>query len=836
MPLYKGKKTSQISFPLGGIGTGCIGLGGNGRLMDWEIFNRPNKGSLNGYSHLAVKASDGDRTVDARVLAGDMYCDFAGQHGNGFGFGLAKGTMGGFPHFSSCEFLGEFPVAEISFSDPHFPAAVKLTAFNPLIPLNSGDSSIPAAFFEVGLTNISDRALTYTVNFTAANPFTPSVNRPLEGERGLTGIRMEQPGTNCDLTLVTDCPSASEQLYWYRGGWQDGIATYWREFSTQPSMRRRDYPDAGKKDHCTLSASVDVAPGGSAKVRFVLSWSIPDNFNYWKPYKDENGCDVTWKNWYATKWPDSGSSAVYAMREWDRLFAGTGAFRDALFSSTLDPAVTDAVSSTLSVLKSPTVLRLEDGSLYGWEGCGERRGSCEGSCTHVWNYAYAAAFLFPDLERSMRENDYRYNQFEDGHLCFRMALPPGREKGWDMPCLDGQMGGVIKVFREWKLSGDTEWMRSLFPSVRMALEYAWSADSPLGWDKDRDGLLEGRQHHTLDTELFGPSAWLEGMYLAALKAASGMASALGMNEKAEEYAELFGKGSALTENELFNGSYYIQKIDLKDRDLTERYGAGEYWNPEAGEIKYQIGEGCEIDQLLGQWHASICGLGDIFDRENRRTALKSLFRNNYKKSLREFANPWRLFGLNDESGTVICDYPEGAAKPWIPVPYCEETMHGFEYALAGLMISEGMTEEGLTLIRAVRDRYDGEKRDPYNEIECGSNYARSMASFALVPLFSGFVFDLPRKTVGFRPPAEGELYCPWFCGTAWGTVKIGESSLEMKIIDGRLDVRRIAVGRNDAASVTADGRKIGFSRADGALELDADIPVASSLEVRFGTP
>ena len=38
--LYTGDRTSQISFPLGGLGTGCIGLAGNGRLIDWEIFNR----------------------------------------------------------------------------------------------------------------------------------------------------------------------------------------------------------------------------------------------------------------------------------------------------------------------------------------------------------------------------------------------------------------------------------------------------------------------------------------------------------------------------------------------------------------------------------------------------------------------------------------------------------------------------------------------------------------------------------------------------------------------------------------------------------------------------
>ena len=57
--VYRGAKTNQISFPLGGIGSGSIGLAGNGRLLDWEIFNRPNKGSVNGFSHFAIKAESG---------------------------------------------------------------------------------------------------------------------------------------------------------------------------------------------------------------------------------------------------------------------------------------------------------------------------------------------------------------------------------------------------------------------------------------------------------------------------------------------------------------------------------------------------------------------------------------------------------------------------------------------------------------------------------------------------------------------------------------------------------------------------------------------------------
>ena len=186
--------------------------------------------------------------------------------------------------------------------------------------------------------------------------------------------------------------------------------------------------------------------------------------------------------------------------------------------------------------------------------------------------------------------------------------------------------------------------------------------------------------------------------------------------------------------------------------MTDAFNADNYWNDESEEIKYQVAEGCIIDQMLADWHAAIIGEREIFDRDKKGRALESLYKYNFKPSMREVANMWRNFALNDESGTVICSYPDSAKLPAIPISYCEECMTGFEYALAGLMLANGYIDEGCAMVKAVRDRYDGERRNPWNEIECGSNYARSMASFALMPICSaslGVYFSqvLPSKTM-----------------------------------------------------------------------------------------
>ena len=144
--LYQGDFRREISFPLGGIGAGCIGLDGYGRLIDWEIFNRPNKRSVNGYSHFAVKAEKNGELLDARILNADAAPGYMGEgymdvplsrqspmpawRAN-YGFGPQRELLGGMPHFRDCEFEGAFPFAEIHFSDEAFPGRVSLNAFNP---------------------------------------------------------------------------------------------------------------------------------------------------------------------------------------------------------------------------------------------------------------------------------------------------------------------------------------------------------------------------------------------------------------------------------------------------------------------------------------------------------------------------------------------------------------------------------------------------------------------------------------------------------------------------------------------------------------------------------
>lgn len=848
--VYTGRNLSQISFPLGGIGSGCVGLGGNGRLLDWEIFGRPAKGSTNGQTHFAIKAERAGEVLDARVLHGDEPPPYLGAGRSmysGSGFGVSRDSLAGLPHFREVEFRGEFPVAEIAFREPRFPGRVRLQAFNPFIPLNDADSSLPAAFFAITVTNTSHDTLDYTVAFTTRNPAARGALNTASRAGGLRAITLQETVLNAadpakgDLTIATDAAQASHQEYWFRGSWFDNLGVYWQDFTKPGALRNRRYqPEEGRgHDHATLAARVTVAPGETATVRFVLAWHYPNMTNYWNPEQCDGGeCrPAVWQHYYATLFDGSAATAQYALKHWDRLQEETLRFKEALFASTLPPEVLDAVSANISLLKSPTVLRLTDGSFYGFEGCGCEAGCCEGSCQHVWNYAYALPFLFPKLERSMRELDYRYNMRGDGGMAFRLQLPIGRQRSGFRPCADGQLGGVVKTYREWKISGDTAWLKSLWPSVKQSLEFAWAPTNADRWDPDRTGVLWGRQHHTLDMELFGPNAWLTGFYLAALKAAAEMARACGEPETAEQYLDLLARGQEWVEDNLFNGEYYQQQVNLDDRSVLEPYQAadpgvfGAYWDAEHKELKYQIGAGCGIDQVLAQWHASLCGLGDIFRPGRVRKALRAIYRHNFKPSLREHFNPCRIFGLNDEAGTVMVEWPAGRRKPVVPVPYSEETMHGFEYQAACHLIMEGGVKQGLAMVRGVRDRYDGERRNPWNEIECGHNYARSMASYALLNAFSGFQFDMTQAKLSFNPlDLDQGFRCFWCLEGAWGVFEANRQKAKLKVLYGELRLERLGLPFLKGKTVKA---KLGQAKA--ACEVRAgDVCFAEAVVIGAG--
>ncbi len=789
--VYKGRNRNEIAFPLGGIGTGMISLGGWGQIRDFEIFNRPAKGLMFNYTFFTLYAKKGSDPSVTRVLQGPV-----GGTYTGWGSGVTRADGSGLPHMRDCHFIGEFPFARIDFFDPKMPLDVSMEAFNPFIPLNDKDSSIPTAIFLFHLSNNTSEPIEAVLFANLENRAGhPEVGKGviefIEG-KNVSGLYMTTKKHDPEsirfgsLSLATTWRDLNVQTCWTRAGWFDTLNDFWYQAINGELKDNRETVEASDNatDVGSIGLKVKVNPGEKVTLPVMITWYVPNFEKYW-------GEKASWKNYYATLFSDAFNVAEYLGENLGRLESETRMFKDALFNSTLPKPALDAISSQISILKTTTCVRLTDGTFYGWEGCNPGSGCCEGTCTHVWNYAQAMPYLFPSLERSIRDADYAFNMTDDGHLTFRMPLPLGTiANGSFHAAADGQMGGIMKVYREWLISGDDEWLKKIWQKVKMALEYSWKV-----WDPNKDGVMEDIQHNTYDIEFHGPNTMMGSFYLGALRAAEEIARYLGENDKADEYRKIFESGKAWMDKNLFNGEWYRQDVRVPEGQTV--------WP------KYQFGDGCLSDQMIGQWYARMLDLGDLFDPEHIKKTMESIFKYNWKSDLSEHANPQRIYALNDEAGLLLCSWPKGG-RPDYPFPYSDEVWCGIEYQVAAHLIYEGFIAEGLSIVKGVRDRHDGEVRNPWNEFECGNYYSRSMSSYSILLALSGFHYSAPKKYISFAPLIHKDNFASFFSvDSGWGMYyqKTNKAMIEIKM--GNLSLKKIHLPfEANGVSVDISGKSI----------------------------
>ncbi len=436
------------------------------------------------------------------------------------------------------------------------------------------------------------------------------------------------------------------------------------------------------------------------------------------------------ENHYTTRFADAMEVARQVAPQLSDLRARTVAFVRSVVERPAPHALKEAALFNLASLRSHTCFRLADGTFAAYEGCNGNTGCCPGSCTHVWNYEEATVHVFPELHRSMLESHLRHGVTPQGAQRFRLSLPV-LNPTLGGAAADGQMGVIVRVYEQYLVEQDLDWLKRFYPTVKTLLEFAWL---PGGWDADKDGVMEGSQHNTYDVEFFGPNPMCTVWYLAALAATAKMARLAGDVAFAQTCDDLRARGSDWVDRNLYNGRFYFQQIQPPPSHPAAMTALG----GEAGSAhpRFQVGKGCLIDQLVGQYKANRAGLGDLLDPLHLRTALASIFRYNFRPDFRDHYNNMRTFAQGNESGTLICSYPDGE-RPEVPFPYWGECMTGFEYQFAVLLLDYGFKKEAEAVAKAVRDRHNGANRNPFNEPECGSYYARAMASWALLDAWKG---------------------------------------------------------------------------------------------------
>ncbi len=804
---YDAAHLDRISLPVGGIGTGTIGLGGRGDLRDFEIGNRPAKGFRPEWAFFAIRAQTDGREPVALAVEGPVPVD--GYEG-AFGSPTAHH---GLPRFTSCEFEAGYPFGRVRLRDDSFPVAVELVGFNPFVLTDVVSSSIPAVILRHRLTNLADAPTAVSValsmsNFVGANGTEDATgdnqNTPRRAE-GIRGVTFTAPGlppeaeAGGEFTMALLTPSgttASHRTGWDDRRWGNPILDFWDDLLDDG--RLEDRPTSAVRPIASLAGSVHLGVGESADLTFLLTWNFPQR-RAWRS-EDHGGInvgeysDAIVGNAYSLAYPDSWRTATDLVGQLDELERASAATVRAVVESDAPREVVEAALFNLSTLRSPTVFQIADGEYYGWEGVGDRTGSCYGTCTHVWGYEFATSLLFAPIARSFRRTQFGRCTDDSGLMSFRAGLPAAEHsRTWDLAAADGQMACLVHLYLDWKLSGDDDLLATLWPAARRALEFCWL---PGGWDADRDGVMEGVQHNTMDVEYYGPNPQMGSWYLAALRACAEMATARGEAEFASFCEKLFGSGSKWLDGELFNGEYYRHEVrgvsdptqiaaGLRHRSM----GAVDTVDPDL-----QLADGCLVDQLVGQYAAALVGLGDLLDPEHVATTLRTVHRRNFVRSFTHHFNHMRSFVLGDEAAVLMCTY-DADKRPTRPFPYFSEVMTGFEYTAATGLLQVGAADEGLEIIRSIRDRYDGRKRNPFDEAECGHHYARAMASWSAFATWNDAWYDGRSRelAIGNRL-AQGRRF--WSTGAAFGSWQPGDRDGEvgtLSVVHGELALDGLVV-------------------------------------------
>jgi uncharacterized protein (DUF608 family) len=732
----------------------------------------------------------------------------------------AAGATTGLPHFRQAVFETRFPFAHIDISDPDIPMHIRLTGWSPFIPGDENNSGLPVGAIEYQFKNNGTRQLDGVFSFNARN-FLGIDNGTNAITAAQNGFILSEAGTKekpfkTEFAVFTDDESTSVDHCWFRGGWWDPLTMAWNTVK-KGAIKKTD-PVEKDAPGASLYVPISLAPGKEKTVRLMFAWYTPDseqtygNMGTRKENCDPlSGCCNTpadavldkydkgfdgkfYKPWYSNRFKHITEVITYWKQQYELLHKNSMLFTKAFYASSLPPVVLEAVAANLTILKSPTVMRQFDGRLWSFEGCGDSWGCCHGSCTHVWNYAQAIPHLFPALERSLRHTEFCESQSSEGHQNFRANLPIQPTTHEFHSAADGQLGGIMKVYREWRIGGNNEWLQKMYPMVKKSMDYCIQT-----WDPRKNGVIEEPHHNTYDIEFWGPDGMHGSFYVGALNAITAIGTYLGKD--VSEYHQLALKAKKMMETDLYDGEYFIQKIKVDGLNAknpaTEKSFGGEY-SAEAKALlekegpKYQYGTGCLSDGILGAWIARMCGLEDGIDAAKIKSHLLAVHKYNLKDNLSEHANPQRpAYALGDEAGLLLCTWPKGG-KLSLPFVYSDEVWTGIEHQVASHLMLMGQVEQGMDILKASRNRYDGRIRNPFNEYECGHWYARALSSYGYLQALTGIRYDAVDKTL-YVDSRVGDFTCFVSTETGFGTITLKGKQVSLSLALGEIKIDKVFI-------------------------------------------
>ncbi|MDN5214925.1 GH116 family glycosyl-hydrolase [Fulvivirgaceae bacterium BMA12] len=816
--VYTESQMQYVGMPIGGITAGQVYLGGDGQLWYWDIFNlqriEPGGPGDKFYLNPMVQDKSFEQGFAVRIkkLIPTTITPSVKP--------LRKGG------FRNITFRGEYPIGKVTYHDPAFPVSVELNAYTPFVPTDHESSDFPAVVMEYTLTN--DAVIPVSVELLGwlQNMANFQTAASAKGTHKNSIIRSEN---TLQLKLSSDVEAASQDLPDYgnmsltllQGGeaWATPMAPKDIVYNLPEVGPLKDtLATAGLGNVLTgaIGKEIILNPGEKRTMTFIISWYFPN------VHRKESGFHhlknrEKLRHYYSKKFTSSSDVTRKIIANQKKYLTATKLWNKTWYDSSLPAWFLDRTFINTSTLATTSCYRLDDltddpdneGRFYAMEGVYLGHGTC----THVFHYEQALGRVFPGLARQLRTQvDYGLSYKKEGIIAYRGELSAmGRHDGRGY-AVDGHAGTILRAYREYTTALDNRYLEAYWPKIKKSIEYMITHDQEKSGKPD--GILEGAQYNTLDRMWYGKISWISSMYNAALRAGAVMAKELGDKAFARKCSEIADIGKKKIVDELFNGEYFINILD-----------PGHPVPPNSN-------IGCHIDQVLGQSWALQAGLPRVLPKKETVSALKSIFRYNFHKDVGKYLDTAtiknvRFYALPREAGTVMCSFPKGGAdkapgqiqNEWekLVVGYFSESMTGFTYQAAAHMIAEGLVEEGLTMIRAIHDRYASEKRNPYNEIEYGNHYTRAMSSYGAFVAASGFTLNEPDGAIGFDPKiTPHDFRSAFITGGSWGTFsqkrEAGRQTNTIAIKYGSVNLSKITLYAESAqkrsVSLSINGKKI----------------------------
>ena len=796
--LQSRNELQYIGMPVGGINAGTVYLGGDGRMWLWDIFNANQNGidpkeiewSTELHVGKKVRSQDGSAYVAPAKNIRPLDQGFAFKityQGNT----IIKRMVAA--DWDDIAFEATYPIARVTYIDKQLKVQIVVEIFSPFIPLDELNSGLPATVYSFSIKNNSTTPVQVQITGWVENK--TGIRTAGKEEERINTTLTKQTGAAvlCSIESKTDPNKLAAQPDYgtlsVAALHKDSFAiasvnTEDNETLFLASSLKKITSAVDKKLLGAVSSSLTILPNQSQQADFIFAWhfanltlaAIPDKGRFYNSLF-KNAAEVT----------------TYLQNNFTKLCGETRLWKETFYDSTLPYWFLERTFLNIGCLATTTSHRMQSGRYYAWEGVG----CCEGTCTHVWQYAQASARIFPHMEKDIRERvDLGLSLQKDGSMWYRCEADK-------RPAVDGQAGTILRFYREHQMSTTPAFLEQNWGKIKTTIQYLMTLD------KNADGMEDTPLMNTLDAEWDGEIAWIVGLCIAAVKAGELMAIEMKDAGFAQRCARYVEDGKKNMEEKLFNGEYFIHRPDA----AKGRTNLGSY-------------NTCHIDQVYGQSWAFQAGIGRVLDKEKTISALKSLWKYNFTPDVGPYLQDkvkWRPYALPGEGGLIMNTNPKNEANAYgenvtWQIGYFHECMSGFEHQVAAHMMAEGMVDEALILTRTIHDRYHAAKRNPFNEIECSDHYARAMASYGTFITACGFEYHGPKGYIKFAPKISPDNFkAPFTAAAGWGTYQQQQNatamSAKLQVKYGSLQLKTISLQTSTSAkkiTVLLGAKKIPF--------------------------